>query len=52
MLNSENQEEVYQSNKTTIESGQLGPKELLEQVLKCLKTLISFKENQLQKGIL
>jgi len=42
--------ELYQSNKMASEPEQLTSKELLKQVLKCLNTLITFKENQLQKS--
>jgi len=50
MLNSKNKREVYQGNQMASESEQPESKELLKQVLECLKTLITFKENQPQKS--
>jgi hypothetical protein len=50
MLNSNNKRKVYQGNQMVSESEQPESKELLKQVLECLKTLITFKENQPQKS--
>ena len=50
MLNFKHEGGVYQGNKMANASKQLISKELLKQVLECLNTLITFKENQLQKS--
>jgi len=49
MLNFKHEGELYHDIMAS-KSEQLTSKELLEQVLKCLNTLITFKENQLQKS--
>ena len=50
MLNFKHEGGVYQGNKMANASKQLISKELLKQVLECLNTLITFKENRLQKS--
>ena len=49
MLNFKHEGELYHDIMAS-KSEQLTSKELLEQVLKCLNTLITFKENRLQKS--
>jgi len=49
MLNFKHEGELYHDIMAS-KSEQLTSKELLKQVLKCLNTLITFKENQLQKS--